>query len=215
MNISTSGIKKAYDLPDGFVYIDDIIEDCIIDAKLAGTDNITGHPLDGYEKPLVVMSVEAAEACAKAADILRSKGYIMKIFDSYRPQRAVDDLCRWGEDLEDQRRKPIQYPKIDKAKMFEEEYICRKSSHTRGGAIDLTIVNMETHQEVDMGTCFDYMDTRSWPESTEISEQQHNNRWILREAMLSCGFVPFPNEWWHFSIDPEPYPDTYFDFPVR
>ena len=215
MNQSTVRVPKARELPEGFVYIDEWVEDCIIDAKYAGTDNFMGRPAVGYEQPLVVASREVAEGCAKAAGILRKQGYILKIFDAFRPQRAVDDFCRWGEDVEDQRRKPIQYPNIEKAKMFDDGYIARKSTHTRGCAVDLTLVDMKTHQELDMGSIFDYMDPRSWPDSDEVTDQQRRNRHILRDAMLESGFEPYANEWWHFSVSPEPYPDTYFDFPIR
>ena len=185
MNQSTACVPKAHELPEGFVYIDELIEDCIIDAKYAGTDNFMGRPADGYEQPLVVMSKEVAEGCVKAAEILRKQGYVMKFFDAYRPQRAVDDFCRWGEDLADVRRKPIQYPNLEKARMFDE------------------------------GCGFDYMDPRSWPDCDEITPEQKKNRHILRDAMLAVGFEPYECEWWHFSVNPEPYPDTYFDFPIR
>lgn len=215
MNISAACIPKARELPEGFVYLDEYIEDCIIDAKYAGTDNFMGRPAEGYERALVVASSEVAEACIRAADILRKQGYVLKIFDAYRPQRAVDDFCRWAEDEEDQRRKPIQYPNIDKLRMFEEGYIAKRSSHTRGRAIDLTLVDMTTHQEVDMGTIFDYMDPASWPDSDLVTDAQRHNRYILRNAMLESGFSPYEFEWWHFNIEPEPYPDTYFDFIIR
>lgn len=215
MNLSTVCVPKARELPEGFVYIDELIEDCIIDAKYAGTDNFMGRPADGYEQPLVVMTKEAAEGCIKAANILRKQGYVLKFYDAYRPQRAVDDFCRWGDDVADQRRKPIQYPNVEKAKMFDEGYIARRSGHTRGKAVDLTIVDMKTHQDVDMGSIFDYMDERSWPDCPDVTPEQHKNRYILREAMLASGFTPYECEWWHFNVSPEPYPDTYFDFPIR
>ena len=215
MNQSVACVPKARELPEGFVYLDELIEDCIIDAKYAGTDNFMGRPADGYERPLVVASREVAEGCVKAAEILRRQGYLLKVFDAYRPQRAVDDFCRWGDDIADQRRKPIHYPNIEKHRMFDEGYIARKSTHTRGCSVDLTIVDRKTHQEVDMGAIFDYMDPRSWPDSPEVTEAQRKNRYILRDAMLACGFEPLENEFWHFIITPEPYPDTYFDFPIR
>lgn len=135
MNLSTVCVPKARELPEGFVYLDEWIEDCIIDAKYAGTDNFMGRPAAGYEQPLVVASRQVAEGCVKAAEILRRQGYVLKVFDAFRPQRAVDDFCRWGEDGEDQRRKPIQYPDIEKLKMFDEGYIARKSTHTRGCSV--------------------------------------------------------------------------------
>ncbi len=211
MNQSTMGIKKA-GLPEGFVYIDEIIEDSIIDAKYAGTDNFMGRRADGYEKPLVVMTREAAEACRMAADILRKQGYVLIFYDAYRPQRAVDDFCRWGDDLADQRRKPVHYPNVEKVQMFDEGYIARKSGHTRGSTVDLSIVDMKTHQEMDMGSIFDFMDPRSWPDCPDITELQRKNRHILRDVMLQCGFRPYEKEWWHFTLKDEPYPTTYFDF---
>lgn len=215
MNLSVACVPKAREQPDGFVYLDEWIEDCIIDAKYAGTDNFMGRPAAGYEQPLVIASRAVAAGCARAADILRGQGFVLKIFDAYRPQRAVEDFCRWGDDIEDQRRKPVHYPNIEKGQMFDDGYIARKSSHTRGAAVDLTIVSMETHQEVDMGAIFDFMDLRSWPQSDLVTPAQKANRMILREAMLAAGFRPIRSEYWHFNISPEPYPDTYFDFPIR
>lgn len=215
MNQSTVCVPKARELPDGFVYIDELIDDCIIDAKYAGTDNFMGRPADGYEQPLVVMAKEVAERCVKAAELVRKQGFVLKFFDAYRPQRAVDDFCRWGEDVCDARRKPIQYPNIEKKDMFEQGYIARRSGHTRGKAVDLTLVDVKTHQELDMGSGFDYMDPRSWTDSEQVTPEQRQNRYILRDAMLAVGFVPYEREWWHFSVEPEPYPDTYFDFPIK
>ena len=215
MNWSTAGVPKARRLPEGFVYLDEWIEDCIIDAKYAGTDNFMGRPADGYAQPLVVASVEAARALVGAADALRAQGWLIKVFDAYRPQRAVTDFCRWAADPDAQRRKPIQFPHVDKAQLFEQGYIARQSSHCRGGAVDLTLVSAATLQEADMGTCFDFMDPMSWPDSGAVTPAQRENRRILREAMLAHGFEPYRCEWWHFCVRPEPYPDTAFDFEVR
>ncbi|MEA5040108.1 MAG: M15 family metallopeptidase [Clostridiaceae bacterium] len=214
INVSVALVPKA-GLPEGFVYIDELIPDCIIDAKYAGTENFMGHPAVGYEQPLVVMSREAADGCVKAADLLRKQGYIMKFFDAFRPQRAVNDFCRWGDDLEDLRRKPIQYPHLDKARIFEDGYIARKSGHSRGSSVDLTIVDAETHQELDMGCGFDYMDPRSNLGAAGLTSAQEHNRQILQDTMCGCGFRPYQGEWWHFNLKDEPYPDTYFDFPIR
>lgn len=215
MNLSTACVPKARELPDGFVYIDEWIEDCVIDAKYAGTDNFMGRPAAGYERPLVVTSRPVAEALVRAADLLRAQGCLLKLFDAYRPQRAVDDFCRWGDDLSDHRRKPVHYPNVEKQRMFEEGYIARRSSHTRGCAVDLTLVDAHTCQELDMGSIFDFMDPRSWPACPDISPEQRRRRELLRDAMCACGFSPYECEWWHFSVRPEPYPDTYFDFPIR
>lgn len=214
MNVSTSGIPKA-GLPGGFVYIDDLIEDCIVDQKYWGTDNFAGCRIDGYERPLIVMTVEAARGSVKAADILRNQGFFIKFFDAYRPQRAVNHFMRWGADPLDYRRKPIHYPYVDKARVFELGYVAEKSAHSRGAAVDLTLVDKKTYQELDMGTIFDFMDPRSHAVTQGLSPQQEQNRSILREAMEQSGFVQYPYEWWHYNLAREPYPDTYFDFPVR
>ncbi|MDR2758558.1 MAG: M15 family metallopeptidase [Spirochaetaceae bacterium] len=214
MNISTSGIPKA-GLPQGFVYIDDLIEDCIVDQKYWGTDNFVGCRIDGYDRPLVIMTVEAARGAVKAADILRNRGFLVKFFDAYRPQRAVNHFMRWGADPQDIRRKPIHYPSIDKERVFELGYVAEKSAHTRGTAVDLTLVDKQTHQELDMGTIFDFMDPRSHALAQGLNPQQEQNRTILREAMEKSGFVRYPYEWWHYNLAQEPYPDTYFDFPIR
>ncbi|MDR1649854.1 MAG: M15 family metallopeptidase [Synergistaceae bacterium] len=215
MNISTAGVRKS-GLPDGFVYIDEIIEDCIVDAKYWGTDNFTGRRIDGYESPLAIMTREAAECCVRAAEILRGQGYCMKIYDAYRPQRAVDDFIRWAADPDDIRRKPIHYPHVDKKDLFALGYLAEKSSHSRGSAVDLTLVNMATCQELDMGSVFDFMDPRSHIDARPLSDwKQGISRIILSEAMTDSGFETYEYEWWHFFLKEEPYPETYFDFPVR
>jgi D-alanyl-D-alanine dipeptidase len=213
-NLSTIGVPKK-GLPEGFVYIDELIGDCIIDAKYFGTDNFIGRQIDGYEQPLVVMSSEVAEKCVKAAKILREEGYLMKFFDSYRPQRAVDNFVRWAADPLDQRRKPINYPEIDKKDVFKLGYIAKKSMHTRGLAVDMTIVDMKTHQEIEVGACFDYMGSRSHVITDEITPLQEANRQIMRKAMLAAGFETYPEEWWHFNVPlKEHQKEVFYDFPV-
>ena len=214
MNISTAAIPKD-GVPELFVYVDEVIEDCIIDAKYWGTDNLVGRQVAGYDRPLAVMSLEAANACVKAADILRKRGFIMKIFDAYRPQRAVDDFVNWAEDEEDIRRKPIHYPDVNKKDFFELGYVMKKSGHTRGSAVDLTIVNMKTRQELDMGSIFDFMGPRSHLDAKGLTKTQKSNRNILSDAMTQCGFAAYAYEWWHFSLKDEPYPGMYFDFSIR
>ena len=214
MNISTAGVPKK-GLPEGFVYIDELIEDCIVDAKYWGTDNFIGRRIDGYESPLVVMSREAAERCVEVANRLRGKGYLLKIYDACRPQRAVDDFMRWAADIPDIRRKPVHYPNVDKKDFFDLGYVAKKSGHSRGSAVDLTVVDAKTHQELDMGSIFDYLDPRSHIVVEGLTDLQEANRRVLRDAMTACGFATYEYEWWHFSLEKEPYPDTYFDFPIR
>lgn len=214
MNASKRGIPKK-GLPEGFLYVDDVLGDCIVDAKYAGTDNFMGRPADGYNQPLVVVTKEAAERLVGAAEILRRQGYVMKFFDCFRPQRAVNDFMRWGDIVEDDRMKPIHFPNVNKADMFDLGYICRKSGHSRGCAVDLTIVDTKTWQELDMGSIFDFMDVRSHHGAASITPEQEKNRNILRDAMLANRFKLYHEEWWHYIVDPEPYPDTYFDFPIE
>ena len=201
-------------LPEGFFYIDEWIDDCLTDAKYAEEDNFIGRPIAGYERALVIVSRPVRDGLIAAADRLRPQGLRLLLFDSYRPQRAVDDFCRWGAQAQDQRRKALHYPAVDKARMFEEGYIARRSSHTRGCAVDLTLADRDG-RPLDMGTRFDFMDPRSWPDSPDVTPAQRENRMRLRGAMLACGFLPYEREWWHFAVSPEPFPDTYFDFPVR
>lgn len=214
MNISTKGIQKK-GLPKGFVYVDDVIDDCIVDAKYAGTDNFMGVPADGYNQPLVVVTEEAAQRLVAAAQTLRRKGLVMKFFDSYRPQRAVDHFMRWGANTADERMKPVHYPNVAKADMFELGYIARKSGHTRGAAVDLSLVDTSTWQELDMGSIFDFMDVRSHHGAPGLSPLEEHNRELLAEVMLANRFRLYKGEWWHYTVDQEPYPDTYFDFPIE
>ncbi|NLL37275.1 MAG: M15 family metallopeptidase [Fretibacterium sp.] len=214
MNISTAGVPKD-GLPEGFVYIDEWIEDCIIDAKYWGTDNFIGSQVDGYERPLVVMARSVAEGCVRAAELLRPQGFLMKFYDSYRPQRAVDHFVRWASDVEDIRRKPVHYPGVDKKDFFELGYVAKRSGHTRGCAVDLTLVDARTHQELDMGSIFDFFSPRSHVITEGLTERQEANRSILRSAMSLSGFSLYDCEWWHFSLKNEPHSDVYFDFPIR
>lgn len=173
-----------------------------------------GRPAAGYEVPLVVVTKEAAERLVKAAAVFREKGYLLKFYDSYRPQRAVDDFMRWGEDAEDDRRKPVHYPNVEKKMVIELGYIARHSGHTRGCAVDLTLVDASTMQELDMGSIFDFMDERSHHGAAGLSPLQEANRRLLCDVMCANGFRKYESEWWHYAVTPEPYPDTYFDFPI-
>ena len=214
MNISTKGIPKK-GLPGGFLYVDDLIADCIVDAKYAGTDNFLGRAVAGYHQPLVVVSQAIAEGLVPAAQVFRQQGYILKIYDAYRPQRAVDDFLAWGKDVNDDRRKPVHYPRVHKQDMFVQGYIAPRSGHSRGCAVDLTLVDTATWQELDMGSFFDFMDPRSHHGAAGLTPAQEQNRALLRDVMCAHGFKLYQEEWWHYIVDPEPYPDTYFDFPIE
>jgi len=161
------------------------------------------------------MSLETALALAAIQLELVDKGLGLKVFDAYRPQQAVDHFVRWAADLEDARNKQQYYPNVDKANLFTEGYIAARSGHSRGSTVDLTLINIESGEELDMGSAWDFFDPLSWPTSLDVSLPQKTNRETLREIMLRHGFNPLAEEWWHFTLENEPYPDTYFDFPIE
>ncbi len=211
----------------GFVNLTDVVPDAIIEARYFATYNFVGARVDGYLEPVVLYTREAAEALKAVSDDVKSQGYRLKVYDAYRPQCAVDHFVRWGKDLADSLMKPYFYPDQDKAFLFERGYIAEKSGHTRGSAIDLTLFDMATGKEVDMGGVHDWFGIESHPDyggnpdtgkytgGVNLTEEQFRNRMILRQAMVRHGFATYDCEWWHFSLADEPYPDTYFNFPVK
>ena len=202
-------------LPDGFVYVTDIIPTAQLEIRYCSEDNFVGAVIDGYEAPKAILAEEAAWALKKAADILHEKGYYIKIFDAYRPQRAVNHFIRWAQEPNDTRMKEKYYPDVDKADLFRLSYLAKRSGHSRGSTVDLTLVDISTGEEIDMGSGFDYLGEISHHGSPLVTPEQEKNRNILKEAMVEAGFKPHPKEWWHYGLKDEPYPDTYFDFPVR
>ena len=197
----------------GFVSVGDVIPDVILDIRYYSGNNFVGDRIDGYEEPLALLSEEAARALKSAADQLREQGYRLKIFDAYRPQRAVSHFASWANDRDDTRNKDDYYPNLDKSVLIDYGYIAYYSGHCRGSKVDLTLTDQKG-KELDMGGTFDYFDTLSHPDYTGITEEQYANRMLLREAMLDNGFYPCDTEWWDFTLYDEPYPDTSFDFPV-
>ena len=161
------------------------------------------------------MTLEAALALAAIQIELGERGLGLKVFDAYRPQQAVDDFARWAEDINDTSTKAEYYPNIAKKDLFSLGYIAAQSGHSRGSTVDLTLVELITGDELDMGAPWDLFDPISWPTSLEVSLPQKTNRETLREIMLRYGFNPLREEWWHFTLDDEPFPDTYFDFPIN
>ena len=198
-----------------FVNISEAVPDVILEIRYYSTYNFVGDRIDGYEAPVALMTREGAAALKKASDALIAKGYRLKVFDAYRPQTAVNHFIRWAEQVDDIRMKEYFYPDVDKSLLFELEFICAKSSHSRGSTVDLTLFDMKTEREVDMGGTFDWFGEESYPDYDGITDEQKAMRGILRDAMLAAGFKPFATEWWHFTLADEPYPDTYFDFPVK
>ena len=198
-----------------FVNIADVVPDAILEIRYYGTYNFVGTRIDGYLQPTALLTRRAADSLKAVSDDVIRQGYRLKIFDAYRPQRAVDHFVRWSVDVTDTAMKRFFYPDLDKSVLFEQEYIMEKSGHPRGSTVDLTLFDMDLEREVDMGGTFDWFGEASHPDYTSITDEQFANRMILREAMLRHGFKPLDSEWWHFTLADEPYPDTYFTFPVR
>ncbi|HWS28821.1 MAG TPA: M15 family metallopeptidase [Clostridia bacterium] len=205
---------KKKPLPAGFCYADECVFTCLTDAKYASADNFTGRIVKGYNAPKVVLSVSVADAFKRAAEVFLRKGLLMKFYDAYRPQRAVDAFDAWALDTSDILKKETHYPHIEKEDLFKLGYIARRSGHTRGCAVDLTLAKKETLCELDMGTHFDFMDPLSWHGAKGLTEEQNKNRTLLMDTMLTCGFRINPMEWWHYALIEEPFPDTYFDFEI-
>ena len=203
----------------GFVYVQSLIPDLIVDLRYFTTNNFMGEKADGYEANVAILTKEAAQALAKAAAELREKGYVVKVFDAYRPQCAVDHFVRWSK-TDDQRNKQDYYPTFEKTSLFP-QYIALKSGHSRGSTIDMTICHRDTKEEVDMGGHFDYFGLPSHPSFTgkypggEVTKEHKQRRLKLRELMVRHGFNPYDSEWWHFTLKNEPYPKTYFEFHVK
>ncbi len=198
----------------GFVLLADFVPEIIQEIRYYSSYNFVGDRIDGYEQPCALLSREAARALKSVSKEVQAQGFRLKVFDAYRPVCAVKHFVLWGiEDL-DLRMKPFFYPDLKKEDLFEQGYIATQSSHSRGSAIDLTLLDMAAGKEVDMGSSFDLFSEVSHPDYQGVTPEQYENRMMLRKAMLHSGFAPIDCEWWHFSLEDEPYPDTYFEFPV-
>ena len=198
-----------------FVLVSEAVPDAILEIRYYSTYNFVGDRIDGYEEPLAFLTKEAAAALREVSDELVSRGYRLKIYDAYRPQQAVAHFVRWAQDPGDTRMKDSFYPELEKDVLFSQRYIGKHSGHSRGSAVDLTLFDMRTNRDVDMGGSFDLMDDRSHHGFQDLTDAQKENRRILLEGMLRSGFTSYENEWWHYTLAEEPYPDTYFDFPIE
>ena len=199
----------------GFVKLSEYLPDVILEIRYYTYYNFVGERIDGYEAPEAMLTIEAADALREVSDELMSKGYRLKIYDAYRPQRAVNHFVRWAGNLKDTKMKKYFYPELDKRVLFKQGYIARKSGHSRGSTVDLTLFDVKESRDVDMGGTFDYFGKRSHSDYRKISREQYANRMLLRDVMLKHGFRAIRTEWWHFTLKDEPYPDTYFDFEVK
>lgn len=230
--------------PGDFVDMHTVAPTIIEDIRYFTPHNFTAEPVDGYAAPLCILTRPAAEALGRAQQDFLEQGYTLKVYDCYRPQRAVYDFVGWAEDLADQRMKQEFYPQVDKSVLFDDGYIAERSGHSRGSTVDLTLVAMPADRpavepyipgqplvdcaapqafrfpddSIDMGTGFDCFDTLANTMDHRIQGDQHKNRLLLAEGLERQGFINYDKEWWHYTYKPagsgEPYPDTYFDFPV-
>ena len=208
----------AFALPDGFVYLDDVSPGILFDIRYSGNNNFIGRPVDGYLSSKCVVTNQVGEALEKVRSELSQFGLGLKVFDGYRPQRAVDNFVRWANDPNDTKMKEEYYPRVRKDSLFEQGYIAEKSGHSSGGSVDLTIVVLKgknKEAELDMGTGFDFFDPTSWTESSAVSGAQSAHRLLLKTLMEKHGFIGYEKEWWHFTLKNEPFPKRYFDFPIE
>ncbi|GJM12804.1 MAG: D-alanyl-D-alanine dipeptidase [Pseudohongiella sp.] len=202
-------------VPDSFVELRELIPSIQLELRYFSENNFVGSVIDDYEAEKVFMTRAAAQALLRVQDEVAEFGLSLKVFDAYRPQGAVDHFVRWAEDLEDKKMKQVFYPSVAKEVLFGEGYISARSGHSRGSTIDLTLADAQSGEELDMGTPWDYFDPSSWPSYQGLSAQARANRALLASVMTKHGFTAIRTEWWHFTLADEPFPDTYFEFPVK
>ena len=200
--------------PSGFVVLADAVPGIVQEIRYYSTYNFIGERIDGYEEPAALLTREAARALKAVSNEMNVMGYRLKVFDAYRPACAVRQFVLWGIEDTDVRMKPYFYPDLPKQELFAKGYIASRSGHSRGSTVDLTLLDMATGKEVDMGSPFDLFSPVSHPDSPAVTKEQHDNRMLLQKVMVRNGFAPIDCEWWHFTLRDEPYPDTYFEFPV-
>ncbi|WP_239711394.1 M15 family metallopeptidase [Paenibacillus sp. 19GGS1-52] len=208
-------LTKKHNLPQGFVYLEEIIPTAQYEIRYYGENNFTGQRVTGYHAPLAIFTREAATALKAVSEDLKQKGYLLKIYDAYRPQKAVNNFVNWSQDASDIKMKQQYYPLLDKRNLFKLGFIAKKSGHSRGSTVDLTIVNLKTGANVDMGSPYDFFGNISYYDTSLINNTQKANRAILKAAMVKRGFKPYTKEWWHFTLLKEPYPNQYFNFNIE
>jgi D-alanyl-D-alanine dipeptidase len=197
-----------------FVFVDEVVSGIRWNARYATWENFTGRPVDGYVANRIVGTRALCAALARARHEAASCGFGLLLWDGYRPQRAVECFVRWAKQPEDGRTKHRHYPNISRAEMFEQGYVAEKSGHSRGGTVDLTLYHLDTCDLARMGGDHDLMDAISHHGARGVAVDEASNRQLLRSIMEASGFLPYESEWWHYTLEQEPYPDTYFDFPI-
>ena len=216
LGIGMTDSAHSQRLPEGFVYVDQVVPELRTDLRYRLADNFVGAIVDGYSGARAILTQQAALALGLAQAELRSQGLGVLIFDAYRPQRAVNHFARWTKDLSDTAMKQRYYPEVEKSELFSQGYIAARSGHSRGSTVDLTLVSLTPpFQQLDMGTVFDFFSPSSWLDAIGLTATQEQNRALLQRTMKKYGFTPYAKEWWHFTLQPEPFPDTYFDFEIR
>ena len=202
-------------LPDGFVYVEDVIPDITVELKYYTSNNFVGKTINGYQSNTLILSKETADALRKVQEELEEQNLCLKVYDGYRPQRAVNHFMTWANDLNDTINKHLFYPDVNKKDLFIEGYIAKRSGHSKGSTLDLTIIDGNTGEPLDMGSPYDFFGQKSWLNFEGITEKQKANRKLLQQVMRKHGFRNYLKEWWHFTLNQEPFPETYFDFIIK
>jgi zinc D-Ala-D-Ala dipeptidase len=217
LTLATSAVAQPRNeqRPEAFVDAATVASGLVVEARYATAHNFVGVPIDGYDKPLCYLTKPAAAALAQVVADLEARGLTLKVYDCYRPARAVAHFVRWARNLGDMKMKAEFYPNVDKSTLFRDGYIAAQSGHSRGSTMDLTLATRSDGKALDMGTPFDFFSPHSWPSDRSIGAEAQRNRATLAHAMGKRGFRPYDKEWWHFTLRHEPYPRSYFDFPVR
>lgn len=203
------------ELPPGFEYLKETIPDIVLEMRYAGSHNFIGKPINGYQEPKAILTTAAAEALKKVQIELENQGYCLKIFDAYRPQSAVNHFIDWARSPEDTLMKATFYPEIEKKNLFSLGYISTRSGHSRGSTVDITLIDANTGEELNMGGTYDFFGEISHHDSSKITSEQKENRKLLKRTMSKYGFRAYPQEWWHYTLRMEPFHDTYFNFIIE
>lgn len=207
--------QQKNDLPEGFIYVKNVIPDIDVELRYFSPNNFVGDTINGYNANVLILTKEAATALRNVQDELQQQNLCLRVYDGYRPQRAVNHFMSWAKDLNDTIMKHQYYPDVEKRYLFREEYIATRSGHSRGSTLDLTIIDGNTSVPLDMGSPFDFFGKESWVAHPDLTDQQKANRQLLQEVMLKHNFRNYPKEWWHFTLRWEPFPKTYFDFEIE